>query len=962
MVWQKKSLNGLCISHLNVSFLLNKTSQVSALLSKPDKLTHIIGLSETRLSNEVGDDSLFIQNYSTPFRRDMGGQPQHRGLAFYVHDSIRHVVTRQKDLDHVRLESLWLEIKQTHSAPRLVAFIYRNPGTLEDEWVSDFTDMMDSASNISKDILLLGDFNIHQPESDIFWATTFQSFGLDQLISEPTRVCSTKASVLDHIYKTDTIMVTDVEVSDITISDHYAISCTWIFKLVKTPTKGHTTIEFRSFKRFNEAAFLFDVSCINFNDIYNNTTSEESLSAFYDAFLAVIDKHAPLRRKRVKHETLPPWMKYNIILEMELRDYFKRNKMVEYYSQRNRVTQQVRDARRDHFKSLLQHERNTRNIWRAINGVTNKNKSRQHVIPLTPDVLNSFFLSNPSNLTNSQYGEYNNDFSIPESLKHFCQDKLGQNKSFQIPFLAVHEVGKLLTDLKNKKSMGPDVLTAYLLKLALPYIVEPLTFIYNQCIQESVFPSMLKNAKVIPIPKSKDLNDPGNYRPISILSVLSKPLERHVHTHLLHFLESNRLIVPSQSGFRPNHSCQTALTKMCDSWLSAINKRAVTGAVFLDFRKAFDTVNHSILLEKLSLYLGDNLTTSFFRSYLKDRKQYVYINGERSQEGTITSGVPQGSILGPLLFCLYINDLPLKIADIPHIEPSFPNNKLSKSSPVNIHCNVTNDLFADDGSLYTSSKNIEAVEASLQKSLDLTLDWCDSNRMLVHPDKTKCMIIATRQKKQLDTLSLKLFIGPKQIEQVNQHRVLGVTIDHVLRWLPHLENILKSVSRNLYLLSQLRHVADMESLVLFFYGHILPHINYASNIWDGCADQHIKKLNSFHRRAIKLIDSRKDIPTDQKLKDLGVLPLEKQLKMNKAVLTYKTVCGIAPDYLCSLLRKQTERYDSLNLEPPLPRIDKYKSSFSYSASEIWNSIPKIIRTKPSVSSFKRSVKAYLLTN
>ena len=145
MVWQKKSLNGLCISHLNVSFLLNKTSQVSALLGNPDKLLHIIGLSETRLSNEVGDDSLFIQNYSTPFRRDMGGQPQHRGLAFYVHDSIRHVVTRRRDLDHVKLESLWLEIKQTHSAPRLVAFIYRNPGTLEDEWVSDFTDMMDSA-------------------------------------------------------------------------------------------------------------------------------------------------------------------------------------------------------------------------------------------------------------------------------------------------------------------------------------------------------------------------------------------------------------------------------------------------------------------------------------------------------------------------------------------------------------------------------------------------------------------------------------------------------------------------------------------------------------------------------------------------------------------------------------------------------------------------------------------------
>ena len=210
--------------------------------------------------------------------------------------------------------------------------------------------------------------------------------------------------------------------------------------------------------------------------------------------------------------------------------------------------------------------------------------------------------------------------------------------------------------------------------------------------------------------------------------------------------------------------------------------------------------------------------------------------------------------------------------------------------------------------------------------------------------------------------SLKLFVDPQQIDQVYQHRVLGVTIDHVFRWLPYLENVLKSVSRNLYLLSQLRHVADTDSSLLFFYAHILPHINYASNIWDGCADQHMKKLNSFHRRAIKLIDSRKDTPTDQKLEDLGVLSLDKQLKMNKAVLTYKALNGLTPDYVYSLLYKQTERYGSINLRPPLPRIDKYWSSFSYSGAELWNSIPKSIRTKPSLSSFKKSMKTYLFAS
>ena len=960
MVWQKKSLNGLCIAHLNVHFLLNKTNEVSTLLDKPHKLTHIIGLSETRLVNDVDNNLLYIQNYSTPFRRNMGNHPRHRGLAFYVHDSIHHVVSRREDLEHENIESIWLEIKQPHAAPRLIAFIYRNPGALETTWVSEFTDMMDKASNISKDILLLGDFNIHNPDTDMNWSSTTKAFGLEQLVSEPTRVCSTRASILDHIYKSSNIMITNVEVSSDTISDHYAISCLWLFKLIKTPTKGHTTVEYRSFKRFTEAAFLFDLSGLDFNTVYNCENPDDALFLFHNILIGAVNKHAPLRHKRVKHETLPSWLKHNIIHEMELRDYYHKNKMPEYKSQRNRVTQQVRDAKKEYFNSLLQHEKDTKHIWRAINIITNKKSNRQNIIPLAPDTLNSYFLSNPSNLANSKYGEYNDDFCIPTFLKEFCVSKLGKSTSFKIPLLAVYEVGKLVSDLKNKKTMGPDSLTAYLLKLALPFIVEPLTYIYNMCIEQSTFPSLLKSAKVIPLPKSKNLNDPGNYRPISILSVLSKPLERHVHCHLLSFLETHSLVVPSQSGFRPMHSCQTALTNMCDNWLSAMNNSALVGAVFLDFKKAFDTVNHSILINKLNVYLGEQLSTSFFKSYLKDREQYVYINGKRSKTGVINSGVPQGSILGPLLFCLYINDLPLSVSRNARLVSNLSDaNDVTTDTCLDISCDVTNDLFADDASLYTTNKDPIIIEKSLQKSLQLTTEWCEHNRMIIHPDKTKCMIISTRQKLQREPLHLKLFIGKQQIDQVNQHKVLGVTLDNEFKWLPHLDNVLKQVSRNLYLLSQLRRMADMDSLLLFFYAHILPHINYSSNIWDGCADQHMKKLNSLHRRAIKLINSQNDIPTDQKLKDLGVLSLEKQLKLNKAVLLYKVINGLAPEYLNPLCSKPTNRYGSINLRVPFARIDKFKTSFSFSGSSLWNTIPKDIRMKSTLAAFKKAMKGFL---
>ena len=236
------------------------------------------------------------------------------------------------------------------------------------------------------------------------------------------------------------------------------------------------------------------------------------------------------------------------------------------------------------------------------------------------------------------------------------------------------------------------------------------------------FPTAFKRAEVIPFPKTKTIStDLNDYRPISILSVLTKPLERHVHKHLTDFLETHQLFHSFQSGFRCGHSCQTAVTRLTDTWLSAFNNRQMSGAVFLDFRKAFDLVYHDILLKKkkLSTYNLSIASITFLRYYLQDRLQCVLVNGTYSQETYITSAVPQGSILGPLLFCIFINDLPLCLK----------------------RASVLCDLFADDGILNTANDNIDNIRRDLQQSLYDVSGWCCRNRMSLNPTKTKCMLM-----------------------------------------------------------------------------------------------------------------------------------------------------------------------------------------------------------------------------
>ena len=934
----------LNIGHINICHLPNKVHDINILLNQDHKID-ILGISESRLSDKISDQSIMIPNFSF-YRKDPNSHGQ-TGIIVYVRNTITPLIQRREDLEHPNIECIWLEQKNSCNNNNIniqstfICNLYRNGNVNYDKWNEDFSDMLQNVTRNNENIILLGDFNINLFAPHPKWKIVLDLFNLKQMIKTATRVASTSSTLIDHIYTNNENKISNPCVLTNAISDHYPIVCTLLFRAPKQSKKGHSTIDYRCFKNFNINEFLLDIRNIPYGEIYQTENPDEALEIFYNLFLKVINKFAPKRKRRVKNKDLPKWLNGDIISNMKIRDKYKKLKLFsEYKKQRNRVLTMVRSAQHKYYKNLLKHNPDLKTLWKVMNEITGINRKQNVGTDLTPNDFNDYFINLPHSIVQAFYSQHTG-FQISPKLIEFCNDRIKNNESCRIPPISIDQTYKYIKLLKNKKSTGPDDLDTYLLKLTSPFIIPHITYIYNLCLSKNTFPLLFKTAKVIPIPKSKDQSNPNNFRPISLLNILSKPLERHIYMHIYSFLENLNLLYTFQSGFREKHSCYTALVRLVDSWLDNCNNKKHTGAVFLDLRKAFDLVNHSILLEKLSKYLKDDCTLALLKSYLSNREQYVYLNGSMSSTKPITCGVPQGSILGPLLFSIYINDLPLHISD---------NS-----------CFL--DLFADDSSLHSSNSSIPQLQISLQKSLSEIESWCNNNKMILHPDKCKSMLIDTRQKRQLSQQQpkLHLLIGNKGIESVTKHKLLGIFIDENLSFSSHIDHLCKIISKNLYLLSRLNPYLDSHSKLLFFYAHIMSYLNYSSSVWFSPSHSNksqFNRLNSLHRRGVKLISDEKNISTDEKLYKLNILPLKDQLTVNLAMLTFKTMNDSCPDYMKTLLQK-SNRADSINLIIPDTRIELFKKSFSFSATSLWNSLPKEIRLCNTIKTFKTKIIAYL---
>ena len=777
---------------------------------------------------------------------------------------------------------------------------------------------------------------------------------LEQIITEPTRITTDTASLIDVFITNSPQKVKSSGVIRLGISDHYMIYVCTKDAINRLPPK---IVESRSFKNYNKFAFRRDLyDALNSANIEKELDPNKMWEIWKNVFTSIADKHAPLRTRKVRSKHTP-WLTNEIKKHMNNRDYLKqkaiqtksRYSYEAYKIARNKTNKIVEKAKSRYFQHTINNNGNDpKQLWKGVNLIRGKGSKTTNITSLEveeetitgdkniAETLNSFFVNVGPSLSEKLPESQNNYADYLQYYAHnaFTFDEVSENDTL-----------KLLCNLKDSKSTGPHKINARLVKDSAEVICPTLTKLFNRSLRQGIFPEDLKNATVSPIYKNGDKSDCSNYRPISVLSTIAKILEKIVYNQLISYINENNILTNNQFGFRKSHSTTTSLLKSTNKWFLNIDKGLINGVLFLDLRKAFDTVDHKILIDKLKFYGITGSTLNWFISYLDKRNQTCKVNNVKSSRKLIKCGVPQGSNLGPLLFLLYVNDLP---------------NCLDQAEP---------SMFADDTNVSTSAESVENLETQLNFELDNIYRWLVANRLTLNVSKTEYMIIGSRHNLGKIKKDPTIKIGSETVNRVHTSKSLGVIIDDKLKWENQIDSISKKVSRGIGAIKLIKPYLPKKCLTQVYNALVQPYFDYCSLVWQNCKLELQSKLQKLQNRAARIITGDNwEICSKDVLKKLNWLPLN-QLRLTDTLLFMRKILkdevpvSISDQFQLSVNNQYNLRSNCTMLKLAKPRTNTLKRSFSYHAAKTWNKLPTHLKNlNISDKLFKHNLQDFINEN
>ena len=880
------------------------------------------------------------------------GQPQcQRGVAIWVKSVFKPQPFILDNDNSMACESIWCEVSLDGSDSLLIGSVYRSPNSSSENNKS-VNKLIVDISDARSHVLITGDLNYPEidwleetspsdPEhkASQFMEAVRDSF-LVQHVKSPTHFRGEQnPTLIDLVLTNEDSMIDKVTHSAPLGKSHHQ---SLFFNYMCYTSKSKCSSKKFVFSKGDYEALRTILNSQNIIEKITDLKVEEAWSVFSDVLVQAMTKcipkvtpgNGPKRRK-------PLWMNDTALKKVKKKNQaFKRymetregNDYLKYAQARNQAKKSCRQAVKDFEMSVAREAKKNPKAFFAY--ARSKMKTQEGVSDLTEgdqkvssdsgkaNVLNKFFCS--------VFTEERTD-DVPQ-----CADR-----DFDVPLTDIvfqtDKVLKLLKALDPSKSMGPDGIHPRVLKESAEVLAEPLALIFTKSLAEGKLPEQWKEANVTPLFKKGDKSKPGNYRPVSLTCVLCKVMESLIRDSVIEHLEKNSLLSKHQHGFVAGRSCTTNLLAVLEDWTSSLDDGIPVDAIYLDFAKAFDSVPHKRLVNKMSAYGIKGNVLSWITDFLVGRRQRVSVNGSLSDWACVDSGVPQGSVLGPVCFVLFINDLPEATSN-------------------------TSEMYADDTKLYGKIAS-EADRDRLQADVDNLVDWADTWQLRFNSGKCKVLHLGNRNNQFNYSMRSHGSLERIVLEKSELEKDLGVHVDSDLKFSKHVEIQVNKANRLLGLIRRSYEHLDCASMKTLFTALVRPHLEFGNVAWSPRLEKDKALIEGVLRRATRIIPGLKDLSYEERLQAMGIPSMSHRRARGDMIEVYKYTHGIykVADPLLVLDTEKCTRGHSYKLEKQRCNTTARQTFFTKRVVDTWNKLPEQTVSAKDLNSFKNSLdqhwKAY----